>query len=185
MMSVTRNGKALPWYTYPCIDFLRNISYENKLVLEFGGGQSPFWWAERSEKVITLEGNKDWFDRLKSKMPSNVDLHNISMESPDVCTKEVLDIINTYDNFKFDIIIIDGLYRFEMIEVAIQARSKSGIIICDNAEGYGFYEGFNNRDLMRVDFFGYAPGVIYPHSTSIYFAPNSFVFSPANPISTN
>ena len=58
----------------------------------------------------------------------------------------------------------------------------SFIIICDNAEGYGFYEGFKSRGMDRVDFYGYCPGVILEHSTSIYFMRSSFVFDPTIPI---
>ena len=69
-----------------------------------------------------------------------------------------------------------------MIDTAAIVVTDTGIIICDNAEGYGFYEGFRGRGFHRVDFFGNAPGVVLPHCTSIFFRPGSFVFDPKYPI---
>ena len=38
--AVTPRGDPLPWYTFPCIDFLRQRKFAGRSVLEFGGGQS-------------------------------------------------------------------------------------------------------------------------------------------------
>lgn len=168
MMAVSKDGKPLPWYTYPSIDFLKSRSYKDKSVLEFGGGQSTLWWAERANSVVAIEGDNKWFERYKRIIPANVSLYKVSMESSATCVSQVKEILNKEKFKKFDVIIIDGLYRFEMIEIAIKFMSDDGVIICDNSEGYGFYEGFKNSGLQRVDFFGNAPGVILPHCTSVF-----------------
>jgi hypothetical protein len=182
MMAVAKNGTPLPWYTYPSIDFLKYRSYSEKTVLEFGGGQSTLWWASRAKNVVTLEGDKQWYQSIKNRMPSNVDLNYVSMKDPKSNTDDVRRVLAAKPSKSYDVIIIDGLYRFEMIEIALQFLAEDGIIICDNAEGYGFYEGFANSDLNRVDFFGHAPGVILPQATSIFFRPGSPVFSARYPI---
>lgn len=69
-----------------------------------------------------------------------------------------------------------------MIEIACEVVSESGAIVCDNAEGYGFFEGFRDRGFQRVDFFGHAPGVNLPHCTSIFFKPGAFLFDSGFPI---
>jgi hypothetical protein len=50
------------------------------------------------------------------------------------------------------VIIIDGLDRRWLVPIACERLSPSGIIICDNAEGYGFHEAFLGRGIDRVDF---------------------------------
>src|SRR5947209_1387749 len=45
----TRSGEAIPWYTYPAIDFLSQRDFAGKRVLEFGGGQSTIWWSQRAD----------------------------------------------------------------------------------------------------------------------------------------
>ena len=95
---------------------------------------------------------------------------------------QVKNTLSTVKINRFDVIVIDGLYRNAMIDIACDYLSDIGIIICDNAEGYGFYESFRSRGMNRVDFYGLAPGIILPHCTSIYFTPTSFVFDSHIPI---
>lgn len=180
--AVSAKGEPLPWYTYPVIDFLKNRHYDDKIILEFGGGQSTLWWASRAERVVTLEGDHRWYRKLRRNIPRNVDLHHVSMESPSVCVAQVERILSSKKYATYDVIIIDGLYRYEMIDIARRYMTETGMIICDNAEGYGFFEGFLNSGLNRVDFFGHAAGVILPHATSIFFKSNSVFFSSNHPI---
>jgi hypothetical protein len=77
--AVSAKGEPIPWYTYPCIEFLRQRSYEDKRVLEFGGGQSTLWWARLARHIVTFEGDIDWYNQIKVTMPANVDLHYVSM----------------------------------------------------------------------------------------------------------
>lgn len=177
MAAVSKKGQPLPWYTYPSIDFLTYRAYEDKIVLEFGGGQSTLWWAKRARHVVTLEGDEQWYEKIKHWMPENVSLYYVSMKSPADCICQVKEILAAEPYGSYDVIIIDGLYRYEMIEIADGQLAETGLIICDNAEGYGFYDGFREREFSRVDFFGNAPGVILPHCTSIYFKPFSFAFN--------
>lgn len=183
MAAVSKNGQPLPWYTYPAIDFLKYRNYEDKVILEFGGGQSSLWWAGKARHVVTLEGDKRWYEKIRDRMPGNVDLCYVSMESEEINVSEVRRTLEAKKYSKYDVIVIDGLYRYEMIPIALSRLAEDGIVICDNAEGYGFYEGFKESALWRVDFFGNAPGVVLPHATSIYFRPSScFVFDAHYPI---
>jgi hypothetical protein len=179
--AMSKNGEPLPWYTYSSIDFLKNRSYADKSVLEFGAGQSTLWWAQRTNRVVSLEGNKGWYEKIKSAMPQNVELYLVSMESPEACVFDVTKILNT-KNMSYDVIVVDGLWRYEMIDIAKGAVAEDGMIICDDAEGFGFYDGFKNSGLSRVDFFGNQPGVVLPHAASIYFKSGCFAFSAAHPI---
>ena len=182
MAAVTKSGDPLPWYTYPCIDFLRFRSYEDKTVLEFGAGQSTLWWAQRARRVLGFEGDEVWRQKLKARAPSNVELHLVPMESPSVCLEAIHRILSLESDSRFDVVVIDGLWRSELIDVAARLLTDTGIIICDNAESYGIYEGFKDRHFRRVDFFGNAPGVVLSHCTSIFFRPDSFVFDPKSAI---
>jgi hypothetical protein len=179
MAAVSKDGKPLPWYTYPSIEFLKYRTYTDKLVLEFGGGQSTLWWAARARYVVTLEGDAEWYAKIKNKMPQNVDLRHVSMQDRSTNIAEVKAALASKALAQYDIIVIDGLYREELADIACRFLAADGMIICDNSEGYEIYEQFKERGLDRVDFYGNAPGVVLPHCTSIYFKGSSFVFDPA------
>ena len=181
-LAVYKDGEPIPWYSYPCIEFLRHRPFRDKTILEFGGGQSTLWWAERAHKVVTFEGDKGWLDKLAGQVPSNVELHHVTQADRTACVAGVEAVLQRRPGFLHDVVVIDGLWRYELIEVAVRALADDGMIICDDADGYGFHGGFMGRDLNRVDFYGQVPGGAFPHVTSIYFPSTSFGFSPNHPI---
>lgn len=180
--AVERDGQPLPWYSYPCIDFLKTRGCANRSVLEFGAGQSTLWWAQRAREVLSFEGDAAWYERIRCDMPGNVALHLVSMESRDACLADVERILKASSPRRFDVIVVDGLHRADLARLAPGLLSDDGMIICDNAEGYGFQAALRESGLLRVDFIGHAPGVIMPHATSIYFRPGSFAFSATHEI---
>ncbi len=166
-MAVDKEGKHIPWYTYPSYYFLKHKNFADKTVLEFGGGQSSIWWGAKAKQVITLEGDKEWYQLIKTQMPNNVSLNYIDMTHREEFNDLVEKVISSQT---FDVIVIDGLYREEALDIAMQHISPSGVIIVDNSEAYGAYERMAKTDFtQRVDFYGHAPGVILPHSTSVFW----------------
>jgi hypothetical protein len=73
--AVESHGEPIPWYTYPATWFLQQKNFTGKTVLEFGGGQSTLWWARRAAKVVVFEGDQLWCERLKSSLPSDVEVY--------------------------------------------------------------------------------------------------------------
>jgi hypothetical protein len=179
--AVSSSGSALPWYTYPAIDFLANRSFDGRAVLEFGAGQSTLWWAARARRVVAFEEDGPWFQRLQPMVPGNVALHRVvdrdAATGVDVIRRRLAD-----DGERFDVVVIDGLFRSDLAEVALAALSPDGAIVCDNAESYGTWAAFQRPDLLRVDFTGHAPGVMLPHITSVFFRPGCFLFDHSWPI---
>ena len=182
-LAVDKKGKPLPWYTYPAIDFLKNRFFSSCNVLEFGGGQSTLWWQSRAKYVLSFEENNDWHQKYKNKVQSNCDFLHLALSGPEETIKNIEQIILQNKVKKFDVIIIDGYYRKEVLHIASQYLEDDGMIICDNAEGYLIFEEFQNSTFLKVDFYGHAPGVYLPHSTSIYFRSNNKFFSSSIKIS--
>ena len=180
--AVTRKGQPLPWYTYPTIDFLRCRDFTDRTVLEFGGGQSTFWWASRARRVVTFEDNAAWLERLRRRIPDNVALRLVSAADAEACIADVRAGLAEVGESRFDVVVIDGLFRRELVAIACELVAPDGIIICDNAEGYGFHAELLGRGLNRIDFYGYAPGVIQPHCTSICHGDRPAVLDAAIPI---
>jgi len=176
-LAVSKEGKPLPWYTYPCIDFLSTCSFQGKIILEFGGGQSTYWWALRARQVVTIESDKAWYSEIKSKALDNVSVFLVNETNASQYLKKISELLNEAGFSKFDIIIIDSMfYREELAYLAAELVSEKGVIICDNSGHFDFKRGLKNKDLKRVDFFGHVPGVMLPDCTSIFFHDASSLF---------
>lgn len=177
-----RSGEALPWYTYPAIDFLAQRSYCGRHVLEFGGGQSTLWWAKRADSVTTIEEDQAWWQALRSSLPGNVTLHHVPVDRATRTIAPVSALLERSPRRQFDVIVIDGHLRRELTALAFPHLAPGGFMVLDNAEGYGFWEELQGRDCRRIDFYGFAPGVSKRHCTSLVFVGDSFVLDAAAPI---
>jgi hypothetical protein len=51
----------------------------------------------------------------------------------------------------------------------------------DEQKSYPIVELFQRAGFMRVDFYGFAPGVIKPHCTSIFFKDRARIFENLKP----
>ena len=169
-------GKPLPWYTYPAIDFLSGVDFSGQSVLEFGAGQSTLWWAERAAHVFSVEQDAPWFEAVRKavKNKSNVEVH---------LRQESLKFAATPLGRTFDVIVIDGGDRFLCAQAALKMLQAGGVIVLDNAEGFWGDEGrypiidlFERDGFMRVDFYGFAPGVPKRHCTSLFFRDDARIF---------
>lgn len=175
-------GQPLPWYSYPAIHFLAARDHSRRHVLEFGGGQSTLWWAQRAASVTTLEGDARWAARLRARAPGTVRVHEARMDDARTNVADVERLLLEFGRERYDVIVIDGLYRGELVDLARRHLAPDGVLVGDDSEGYGFHEAFRSTDLMRVDFYGHAPGVWKEHCTSLWFGPEADLLRPAHPI---
>ncbi len=127
--ALSKDGEPLPWYTYPSIDFFERRTYDDKVVLEFGGGQSTLWWAKRAKRVVTLEGDADWHASLKARVPDNVELHCVPADNAVACVSAVESVLRSKPFTTYDVVVIDGLYRYELIDTARRVMAKTGMIV--------------------------------------------------------
>jgi hypothetical protein len=172
--AVDKEGKPLPWYTYPAIELLGNKDFTGRSVVEFGAGQSTLWWSGRAEQVLSFEDDFLWYGWLKSRVPANVRLM--------FTANGVADVDEHLSNQQFDVAVIDGLDRFACAQKALNVITNDGAIVLDNSDGFWGQNGsypiidlFRDHGFSRVDFYGHAPGVILPACTSIFFKSSCFL----------
>ncbi len=164
--------KPLPWYTYPCIEFIENKLNENFRVFEFGSGNSTLWFSERVLEVVTIENSADWFSYLQEKISTNVELQLIEDENK--YASKILDYPEEY----FDVIVIDGINRNKCAEYSTKRLKANGLIIFDNTDNRSYDEGINlliSHGFKRIDFYGLVPSYTYKNCTSIFFKDDNFL----------
>ena len=94
-------GMPIPWFTYPAIDYVRQLDLSEKAIFEWGAGFSTLFWSSRAKTVTSIETDPLWYSLLKPQLGSNCEL---ILSTRDV--KQYSSLI--YDKNEFDVIIIDG-----------------------------------------------------------------------------
>ena len=158
--------KPIPWFTYSAIDFLKEKLNSNLSILEFGCGNSTLFFAARVKKVISFEHSKAWHQKILKKIPANAELTITSSLSAKDYLKPLI------EDMRFDVIIVDGLFRNECITVSLEHISETGVIILDDSEREEYNEGIAlliQSGLRQLKFSGIAPGIFFRKCTTIFY----------------
>jgi hypothetical protein len=167
--AVDRSGRALPWYTYPAVEYLSQLDFSDAEVLEFGGGQSTEWWCARAKSVMCMESNAAWSARLSERLGNRATV--LAVSTPANAAELVGDR-------KFDVIVVDdgsGVGpdgRVDNARTAFSHLKPGGLVIVDNADAN--YCGpiaalAHQENWNRIDFIGFAPGSFGQSCTSLLF----------------
>ena len=102
--SIDTDRRPIPWYTYPAIEYLEQLDFSDASVFEYGSGHSTLFWAARAKRVVSVDDDREWFQRLSEKRPSNCEL---ILETD---LYEYPGVIGRMGGL-FDVIVIDGAAR--------------------------------------------------------------------------
>ncbi|HVO74842.1 MAG TPA: hypothetical protein VMT35_12515, partial [Ignavibacteriaceae bacterium] len=127
--SIDKDGNPIPWNTYSFIKFIEPRLKSHFKVFEYGSGNSTLWYAKRVKSVKSVEHDKDWFDLISKKAPSNCTISFRELKEDGDYAKEILN-----DNTLYDIVIIDGRDRNNCIKYAVQRLAEGGIVVFDNTQ---------------------------------------------------
>ena len=59
-----------PWLTKEAVNFLSAYLKETDCGFEWGSGRSTLWFARRVKKIISVESDKAWYDKVSSQAGS-------------------------------------------------------------------------------------------------------------------
>ncbi len=134
-----QNGLVFPWLTHPMLRSLRTWSLADKVVLEYGSGLSTVWWAKEAKRVVSIETNQDWTDKIRAELKKQgldgkAELVFRPVSEADFSKAEWY--TNAYqdtDCREFDIVVVDGIFRNECMKKALELLSRrGGTLIADN-----------------------------------------------------
>lgn len=167
--SIDGKNNPIPWFTYPAIDYLCQLDLSDKVMLEWGSGNSSLFFSKKVKNIYSIEHDENWYNKIKGM---NIDNQKIIWADSNYELKpEEL-------NISFDIILIDGIKREACSEKAHSMLTKGGLIILDNSDRHPNI-ALKYRDLgfIEVDFHGFGPINDYTWTTSI-FIHREFQFNP-------
>jgi len=180
-------GDPIPWYTYPAIEQLAKWDFSQADVLEYGCGNSTIWWSTRAHSVTSIESDPEWFERIKSQLPSNCSIALHPIEKGPNLSEQTRRYVGAIDQLgKFDVIVIDGVpndrMRLECTKRALSHLLPGGMIIVDNSDWLPLScREIRDAGLFEIDFCGLSPLNDYAGATSMFFTPE-FHPKPRSPI---
>jgi precorrin-6B methylase 2 len=127
---LTGRRPDLPWWPMPVIPIIADHLKSNSQVLEFGSGSSTVWLARRCGSVLAIEDHTEWHQKVKDR------LLNLKLMNAEVRLAVGADYydLSALSDRRFDLIIVDGSYRWKCIENALELLSPSGILYLDNSD---------------------------------------------------
>ena len=168
---IGRNSEPIPWVTYSFIDFIADRIQKDHTVFEFGSGNSTFYYAQRAQKVISVEHDKAWYEKVSATKPQNSEMIFCELEEGGAYSKMPVQI-----GLKFDIIIVDGRDRENCCYNSVSALSDEGVVILDDTECEMYAAAisfFKQQGFRELSFSGISPGLFYRKSTSVFYKDNN------------
>jgi hypothetical protein len=168
---VSKDGNPVPWVTHSFLDFIAPRLKSTFTIFEYGSGNSTLYYASKVKSVTSVESDEGWFNFIRQKMPLNVSL----FYKPAQTISEYIQLPLSQGQ-KYDIIIVDGLSRYECAASSIQALNDQGVLVLDNSERKeykGIYETLKKNNFRFIDFWGVAPGSVKNNCTSIFYRDNN------------
>lgn len=167
-----KNDEPIPWYTYSAIEYLNQFDFSKSSIFEYGCGYSSLYWSRCAKKIVSVENNIEWANRIIQMDKSNLSVKYKREDDMYGYVNSILEEAEFYD-----VIIIDGLYRDKCAENAVKKIAKNGIIILDNSDRANYdleymraAECLKQLDFIQVDFHGIGPLNNYAWTTSMYIS---------------
>jgi FkbM family methyltransferase len=167
---INKNHNPIPWLTYPAIEYLNSLDFSQCSIFEFGSGYSTLFWMKRAKEIVSVEHDKEWYEKIKPMIDSNVSY---------LLKQNEFDYVNTLTNFnrKFDVYVIDGRWRAKCIQKVLEHIKSFGgdMLIFDNSDWYPqtLLHLRNKLNWIEVDFNGFGPINDYTWTTSIFINPST------------
>ena len=170
--SVNKDGVPIPWWSYGVIDFVEERLTKNMSILEFGSGGSTVWLADRVAGVVTVENDPEWADIVKSFLPANAYLIELSI--PGQLIRADLPVMMRSE---FHLLIVDALAnRIECAKAGLPFLAHNGVVLWDNTDGDDWHEIktlMTSEGFKEISFNGIAPQEVSLSRTTIFYRSNN------------
>lgn len=168
-LPVDPSGNPLPWYTYPAIEYLQQLDFSQCDIFEYGSGNSSRFWSKLARSVISVESDPAWHKTGTESLAANQVL---------LLKTEVADYANSIHekDQEFDIIIIDGMFRYNCTIEAVKRIKPGGFILFDNSDWFpNSCKLLKQNGFFQIDFIGAGPVNSCAWCTSIYLKGQPYI----------
>jgi len=155
------DSNHLPWFTYPAIQYLKQLDLSNSTIFEWGSGNSSIFFSRRCKQITSIENDHEWFLFATENKNENQEILYLTDENA----------YTTSMDKNYDIAIVDGSHRNQCVEKSIEFLSQCKLIILDNSNWHVKSCNFlrEKTNFIQIDFHGMGPINDYAWTTSLFF----------------
>lgn len=161
---VTSAGDAVPWMTYPFIDFIGPRLSTKLHVFEYGAGASTLYFSRRVGRVSAVEHDAAFAAQLRPQLPAHVHLQVHASADYITAVRQAGSAPH--------LVVVDGVERVACVQAAHSCLAPDGVLVLDDSERPEYAPA---RALMRaagfreLDFWGLSPGRVEHRCTTLFY----------------
>jgi protein-L-isoaspartate O-methyltransferase len=162
--TVFHRYSRVPWLVFPAIDHLEPL-ISGRRVFEFGSGMSTLWFAKRCREVISVESDTHWHQVVTKQCRAMQNVRIIHATSKE----DYLGAISSAGG-KYDMILVDGLYRNDCLDLARPYLNPGGLLVVDDTDMIPYLADRIKQlfsDSRILAFRGWVSGNLHPHETTM------------------
>lgn len=165
--AVDKTGNPIPWVTYSFIDFIKTRLNNTQTIFEYGSGNSTIFYAKKVKKVVSVEHDEAWYNKIVKEKAANAEMIFTALEKGGEYSKKAMLL-----DEKFEIIIVDGRDRVNCCKNSVDALTANGVLVLDDSEREIYQEArefLNDKGFKELPFTGISPGLFYNKTTSVFY----------------
>ncbi len=148
---------GLPWLNFDAIDALAQLELRGRHVFEYGSGGSTIYWLRRGARVVSIEHDPAWYERVRAAIPPGAPL-DYRLVPPEPTPPDPADSadpaayrsgdpafagrsfaryaaqIDAFPEASFDLVLVDGRARPSCLVHAAPRVRPGGMLILDNSD---------------------------------------------------
>ena len=185
--------KPIPWMNYNVVSYI-NLSLGRSVnIFEYGSGSSTLYWVARCSRLISVEHDKNFHDKISVQLVPSIqyllimsEINNLAdfydpaspdlFQSSDLKNHSFEKYVKSIDAFQdeyFDVVVVDGRARPSCIKRSVSKIKSGGVLIVDNSDRE--YYWLQTSQLLigwpKKVFRGTVRGLLHQEQTSIYIKP--------------
>ena len=167
----TKKGYTIPWMNYSVIHLLKTRLNRSLRLFEYGSGYSTLFYARLVQHVTSIEYDREWFDLLQAKIPTNTDLYFQEYIPGGEYSKFILSMPH-----KYDVLVVDGRDRVNCIYNGLDQLTEVGVVILDDSQRPRYLEALEylkQKNFKLIDIIGIKPGSSAVCQTTIAYRDNN------------
>jgi len=131
-----------PWLTRTANDILESYLRPTDAGIEFGSGRSTIWFGRRSERLISVEHDGQWHDKVRGMLSAagldHVDYRLVPRDVPEESGDEsaYARVADELEAESLDWALVDGVYRDACALHVLDKLRPGGVLIIDNVNWY-------------------------------------------------